>query len=219
MSDPYIDRMPLNDLLLHYPELSGMPIQAPDLIDNGETLLRIADASQDFVIANHFLEHCENPIETLSNLLRVAKSGGILFLAIPDKTYTFDFDRPVTDYNVLKQTYEKGSRSDRKRLYEEWVKYVEAVSGPQVKMRTAQLMANNYSIHYNVWTADALLDFFWKVRHDFPLPFRIVSAVCCDNEAIVLLEKTSIPDNSRLQFPITESIPISLDNTPQNDLK
>jgi hypothetical protein len=215
----YIDRLPLNDLLLHYPELNGMPIQAPHLIDNGETLSRIADVSQDFVIANHFLEHCENPIEALLNLLRVVRSGGILFLAIPDKTHTFDFHRPVTDYNVLKQTYEKGSRSDRNRLYEEWVAYVEAVRDPQVKARAAQLMANNYSIHYNVWTLDALLDFFWKVRRDFALPFRIVSAVCCDNEAIVLLEKTCIPDTCRRQVLLAEPAPIPLNNTLENELK
>jgi SAM-dependent methyltransferase len=215
----YIDRMSLKDLLRHYPELNGMPIQAPDLIDNGETLFRIADASQDFVIANHFLEHCENPIETLSNLLRVVRSGGILFLAIPDKTYTFDFDRPATDYDVLKTTYEKGSRFDRENLYEEWVKYVEARSDPKSKVRAIELMANNYSIHYNVWTVDELLEFFLKVRWDFALPFRILSTVCCDNEVIVLLEKSSTPEHSNRPISSPELIPNPLNSNSTELIK
>ncbi len=90
--------MPLPDLLAHYPELIGQPLQAPDMIDDGETLSTIDSASQDFVIANHFLEHCENPIQTLRNFLRVLKDGGILYMAVPDKRFTFDVDRPVTTY-------------------------------------------------------------------------------------------------------------------------
>ena len=37
-------------------------------IDDGERLGKIADASQDFVIANHFLEHCQDPILALLNI-------------------------------------------------------------------------------------------------------------------------------------------------------
>ncbi len=54
----------------------------------------------------------------------------------------------------------------------------------------AELISTNYSIHYNVWTFDDLLGFLLKARSDFELPFQIVSAVCCDNEAICLLERT-----------------------------
>src|SRR5271166_7171056 len=50
----YVDRFGLQDLLNHYPELNGLPLQAPDIIDDGETLSTIADVSQDFLIANHF---------------------------------------------------------------------------------------------------------------------------------------------------------------------
>ena len=61
----YVDRLPLEELLAHYPELRGLPIQAPDLIDDGETLSKVASDSMDFVIANHLLEHCENPYRRL----------------------------------------------------------------------------------------------------------------------------------------------------------
>ena len=86
--------MPLSELLDQYPELRGQPVQGPDLIDDGERLTKVESTTQDFVIANHFLEHCENPIQTLVNLLRVLKDGGLLYLAVPDKRFTFDVDRP-----------------------------------------------------------------------------------------------------------------------------
>ena len=61
-----------------------------DVIDNGETLQTLPDARQDFVVANHFLEHCQDPIGTIVNHFRVLKPGGVLFMAVPDKRWSFD---------------------------------------------------------------------------------------------------------------------------------
>lgn len=63
---------------------------AVDMLDNGEELTRIPAASQNFVIANHFIEHCQNLIKTIHSMLRVLKPAGIFYLGIPDKRYTFD---------------------------------------------------------------------------------------------------------------------------------
>ncbi len=186
----YVDRMDLKGLLHHYPELKGLPLQPPDLIDDGEKLSRIADGSQDFVVANHFFEHCENPIQTLSNLLRVIRPEGVLFMAVPDKRYTFDFDRPMTDYSILKQTYETGNRPDREYLFREWVTYVQGKTGSEVSVGAAELMAQEYSIHYNVWSVDELVQFLMNARSDYRLPFRLASLACSENEAILILERT-----------------------------
>ena len=92
----YVDRMSVADLKKHYPELSDLPLVEVDILDDGEELTRIPSASQDFVIANHFIEHCQNPIKTIQSMLRVLKPTGILYLGIPDKRYTFDVHRPLT---------------------------------------------------------------------------------------------------------------------------
>lgn len=186
----YVDRIPVDQLRTHYTELAEFPLQAPDLLDDGEKLTRVATRSQDFVIANHFFEHSENPIQTLKNLLRVLKVGGILYMAVPDKHYTFDFRRPVTRYETLQRTYEMQLRPDRCELVQEWVTLSEGFTGVAAAQRAAQLIATNYSIHYNVWTFDDLLVFLLRARSDFELPFQVTSAVCCDNEAIMLLERT-----------------------------
>src|SRR6185436_2198523 len=89
----YVDRMTAVELRRQYEELAGQPLVETDIIDNGEQLTTIGDRTQDFVIANHFLEHCQNPVQTFHNLFRVLKAGGVVYLAVPDKRFTFDVDR------------------------------------------------------------------------------------------------------------------------------
>ncbi|MBV9155889.1 MAG: methyltransferase domain-containing protein, partial [Acidobacteriaceae bacterium] len=187
----------------HYPELGELPLQAPDLIDDGEHLDTIAENSLDFVVANHFFEHSENPIRTLENLLRVLKPSGVLFMAIPDKRYTFDAERPSTAFATLRSTYKTGVRPDRLELYREWVQLCE-MNRTSWEDRFNCLLNENYSIHFNVWSADELLAFLIEARQEFNLPFQILSAVCSDNETIVLLERTSAPTSpKRIGQPVS----------------
>ena len=48
----------------------------------------------DLVIANHVLEHVPDPIAWLDELGKVTHDDGHLFMAIPDRRYTFDVQRP-----------------------------------------------------------------------------------------------------------------------------
>jgi SAM-dependent methyltransferase len=185
----YVDRMSLPDLLAHYPELIGQPIQAPDLIDNGETLAKVESGSQDFLVANHFLEHCENPIQTLLNFMRVLKDDGILYMAVPDKRFTFDFDRPVTHFSTLADVFRDGRRRDRERLYAEWATYVAHASPSDVPTVARNLLTEQYSIHFNVWALPDLVEFVSKCRAEFGLPFRLEWLVCSENEVILILRK------------------------------
>jgi SAM-dependent methyltransferase len=187
----YVDRMSLSELLVHYPELRGQPIQAPDLIEDGETLATIGAGSQDFVVANHFLEHCENPIQTILNMTRVLKEDGILYMAVPDKRFTFDVDRPVTRYSVLAETFETGRRPDREALYSEWAALVNHVAPAEVASAAENLVRSRYSIHFNVWTLQDLLEFLGACRLEFDLPFVLEWVVSSENEVIVILSKRS----------------------------
>ena len=104
----YVDRMPVSELRKQYPELAAVNVVEADIVDNGETLSSIADNSWDFVIANHMIEHCQNPIGTLENFLRVLKPGGLVYMGVPDKRYTFDIDRPLTSLDHLIRDYKEG---------------------------------------------------------------------------------------------------------------
>jgi SAM-dependent methyltransferase len=185
----YVDRMPLAELLLHYPELRGLPIQKPDLVDDGETLRLVAPGSQQFVVANHFLEHCENPIEALATFARVLAPGGVLYMAVPDKRFTFDIDRPATPYDALADAFERGVRRDRDAQYVEWAAYVNRVPESEVSAAAARLRQERYSIHFNVWALADLVDFLQRAIRDGELPFSLAWIASSENEVIVILRK------------------------------
>jgi SAM-dependent methyltransferase len=185
----YVDRMSLEKLLQHYPEMARFDLQRPDIIADGETLGTILRESQDFVIANHFLEHCQNPIQTIENLLRVLKVGGTLYMAVPDKRYTFDHSRRLTTYAALEDTRRRGRRADIEDLYTEWAREVQHTSEESVPQLAKQLSSERYSIHFNVWTLDNLINFLLRAREDFGLPFEVAAIVSGDNEVVFVLTK------------------------------
>ena len=61
-----------------------------NFITEGSTLEGIGDATYDFVLSSHNLEHIANPLKALQNWKRVLKPRGFLLLVLPDKHRTFD---------------------------------------------------------------------------------------------------------------------------------
>jgi SAM-dependent methyltransferase len=154
----YIDRMPVDQLRQQYPELAETPLVPLDVIDDGERLATIGAASQDFVIANHFLEHTQDPIGTIGNVMRVLKPGGVFYMAVPDKRSTFDCERPVTPIDHVVRDHEDGPAASREAHYDEWVRLVYGRDGEAAVAETQRLMEMDYSIHFHVWDATAFLD-------------------------------------------------------------
>ncbi|MBW4487070.1 MAG: methyltransferase domain-containing protein [Trichocoleus desertorum ATA4-8-CV12] len=184
----YVDRMSVADLRTHYPELNSLPLVEVDIIDNGEALTTIAESTQDFVIANHFIEHCQNPIASLSSMLRVLKVGGVLYLAIPDKRYTFDRDRSVTPVEHILRDYEEGPEWSRRQHFEEWIRIVNKIED-DVEAHVNHLMTIDYSIHYHVWTQTEFLELLLAVKKTLSVEFEI--ELFCKNvdEMIVIMRK------------------------------
>jgi predicted SAM-dependent methyltransferase len=188
----YVDRLPVEELRKQYPELSGRNLVPVDVLDDGEKLSTVQPSSQDFVVANHFLEHCENPIETLGNLLRVLKRDGILYMAVPDKRYTFDIDRPVTAFEHIVRDYREGPAWSREGHFREWVRLVEHVQDEEkAAVRMKELLAMSYSIHYHVWTQGELLDLVASLRKDFQFPWEQELVMKGEGEVILVLRKTT----------------------------
>jgi predicted SAM-dependent methyltransferase len=188
----YVDKLPTSQLRKHYPELDSVELVDVDILDNGELLGNIADRSQDFVIANHFLEHCQNPIGAISNMLRVLKNGGILYMAVPDKRYTFDINRPVTTFQHLLNDYRDGGLNSKRTAFEEWVKYVNKITD-RVKAEQAvnKLMLDDYSIHYHVWTQTEILHLFVMLMNELKFKFDVELTYKYGNETILILKKNN----------------------------
>jgi SAM-dependent methyltransferase len=185
----YLDRMPTNLLKQTYPELLQHNLVEVDIVDDGEILSSVPDTSVDFIIANHMIEHCQNPIFSLKNWLRVVKPGGILYIAVPDKRHTFDCERPVTTLEHLLRDYTEGPGWSKNAHFEEWARLVDKYPEPDVEGRALGLAALNYSIHFHVWTQMEFAELLIHCRSRLSLPFEIELLQKNGEEFIAILSK------------------------------
>ena len=187
----YVDRMTEAELRRHYPELENEPFAHVSVIGNAENLSAFADNSQDFVIANHLLEHLENPIRALIEFQRVLRPDGVLYVALPDARITFDQDRELTTLEHLLEEYRHGTTATRRAHYLDWAVNVDKHA--QAESHAARLEAMDYSIHFHVWLPDTFLDFLLTAKREAKLDFELAAFAPPetpeDNEFILILLK------------------------------
>ena len=80
--------------------------------------LPFADASFDFVLASHVLEHVPDPIQALAEWVRVARRYVYLILPAPDNE--FDSGRPLTTVQELVDRHRDGFTSDQEIHWSVW---------------------------------------------------------------------------------------------------
>lgn len=130
-------------------------------IVDGMDLSVMPDATYDFILSSHSLEHFANPLKALSEWLRIIKTGGAIVLALPDPRYTFDHKRPITVFDHLLQDYKDDTpESDLFHLDEvlklhdikldNWVKDYD-----DLKRRALNNMENR-CIHHHVFNLELL---------------------------------------------------------------
>ncbi|MBM4206357.1 MAG: class I SAM-dependent methyltransferase, partial [Gammaproteobacteria bacterium] len=129
----------------------------------------VPDASLDFIIANHMLEHCENPLGAIRNYFRTVRKGGVLYYAVPDKRFSFDRDRPLTQRGHFIADDRQGPAWSRSTHFDEWVRMVvRPGSAEQVAGEAERLERLNYSIHFHVWDFDSFMEYVDLVRECMP---------------------------------------------------
>ncbi len=186
----YVDRFPLKQLREHYNELSDLELAPVDVIGNADNLPAFPDSTLDFVIANHLIEHLEDPIRALKEFERVLRPRGLLFMCIPDARVTFDRLRPLTPTEHIIAEHRGGPEviaSNRRAHYVDWVINVEdsgvlgqldrPVTANTQDERVMKLMEMDYSIHFHCWQAKTFLDFFESVRREEDLELEVLEAV------------------------------------------
>jgi predicted SAM-dependent methyltransferase len=184
----YVDRLAVEDLRRQYPELASCPLVPVHIVDDGERLTNIGDSTQDFVIANHFLEHCQDPIGTMKHFFRVLRPGGVLYGALPDKRYTFDVKRPITTLQHLWDDHLRGPALSRRDHFEDYVQGVHAdVSADEKKRLVEDYLARDYSIHYHVWTQKEIIELLLVLRSVISYEIELIQKH--DIEVIFVLRK------------------------------
>jgi predicted SAM-dependent methyltransferase len=190
----YLDRCSKVESEKIFPDFGGKLVDV-DIIGDGETLDNIPDDAFDFIIGNHFIEHCQNPVFTIENMFRVIKPSGYVFMAIPDKRYTFDINRSITPTEHFIKDYEQSPAWSEEEHYYDFVKHASHgvnKNDTEIWEIVKQLKARNFSIHFHVWDHQAMIDMFCMIKKHFGFRFEIETAVASPvggNESIFLLKK------------------------------
>jgi SAM-dependent methyltransferase len=196
----YVDRLSTSDLRAEYPELSGQPLVEVDVLDDGETLATFPDAGVDFVIASHFLEHCEDPIGALGAHLRVVRPGGVVLLALPDRRHGIDEAREPTSLDHVVADHEDGPDGSRDEHYRDWARLVDLplgnIADDQVEQHATTLQERHYSIHFHCWTADEFAAQLRAIIDRFDLSATIAEQRENYHEFLVVLERSVRPEDA-----------------------
>lgn len=187
----YVDIAPTAELRWLYRDKGARHLVEVDIVDDGERLATVADQSHDFAIANHFLEHCEDPIGALRNLLRVVREGGVVYLSVPDKRFTFDQPRPATSLQHVLADHEQGPERSRAQHYDEVVRLtMRPGSEVAVQAKVQELQAQEFRIHFHCWTQLELMELLVTLQRRPGYPaFAVEHFARNEKELVVVLRR------------------------------
>lgn len=184
----YVDHLATAALRERFPKHAATMVEV-DVVDDGASLETFRRDSLDFVIANHMIEHCLDPIRAIHAYLRVLRPGGIVFMAVPDKGFTFDRRRPVTTLRHLVRDYTDGGARTAAEHYCEWARDVAQVPEEQVAQRARALAKKDSRVHFHVFTPESFHALLEHLRGPLFFPFEIVALTACNPEFVVILRK------------------------------
>lgn len=189
----YVDVFTADELRKIFPrEYTKVNLVEIDVVDDGETLTKFKNNSLDFIIANHFIEHCLDPIDTILNMYKKLRREGVIYMGIPEKRYTFDKPRPITSYeHLLEEHKDKTKEKFRLEHTEEAIRLTEKgmKTEADIQKRVKELMDSGFRIHYHVWTQKEMTEMFIRIAQDFNVDLEIEALLKNGHEVIYVLRK------------------------------
>jgi len=76
-------------------------VSQADIVTSGDDLRMFKDASLDYVVARHNLEHYKDTVKTLQEWKRVLRPGGALILVMPDDEHCDTIALDPSHYHVF----------------------------------------------------------------------------------------------------------------------
>jgi SAM-dependent methyltransferase len=195
----YVDRLSTQQLRTEYAELAAYDLVDVDIVDDGQTLRSFADESEDFIVANHFLEHCEDAIGTLINLFRVVRTGGHVLLTLPNKRGTSDAPRTPTTVDHFIADHLDGGAASRHEHVVDWVRHVEGLyESEHVALRIRDLERSPESIHFHVFTEIEMVELIAVAARQFDVPVQLLHLARKDDaEVVMVLQKLANSQSNR----------------------
>lgn len=179
----YVDYKSTSEIIVSIPELKNFNLVTVDIIWDAENLDNINDNSEDFIILNHVFEHLKNPIRAIWEWYRILKNGWIIFLAVPEKTRTFDKNRARTELAHLIHDYEK---PDEQTDFEHYIEFAEVLlrgkvekwnyTNNEILSEAKRLKEVNYSIHYHVFIEEDVRNIFKWCKENQIADFDIIDS-------------------------------------------
>lgn len=127
-----------------------------NFIREATDLRNIADATYDFILSSHSLEHTANPIKALKEWMRVTKPGGVIIILLPYYRYTFDHGRKPTTVQHMAKDYECGTDERDMTHLDEILRFHDLSRDPQAgaaeQFRSRSLKNyDNRCLHHHVF--------------------------------------------------------------------
>lgn len=127
----YLDHMSLEELKKKYKK---EPVDLDKIcpvdyvLKQNSVAKTVAGKTFDYVIASHVIEHVPDMVSWLNDLGAVLKPGGVLSLVIPDRRFTFDIQRSLTEPSEVIGAYlDKTKKFTSASLYDFAVNYAKDI--------------------------------------------------------------------------------------------
>jgi hypothetical protein len=130
-------------------------LAVPHLISDLEQMEGIVDASVDFIIASHVIEHTRNPLGALRQAYLKLRPSGQFVLVVPDMTVTFDKNRTLTplDHLILDDVQPSSERD-----FNHYVEFFELAFPQENPVQAARnVFELGHDIHFHTWTYESFL--------------------------------------------------------------
>jgi len=141
------------------------------------------DASYDFILSSHNLEHFANPVRALKEWQRIIRPGGGLILVLPNCAHTFDHRRNPTTVTHMLEDFDQGTPEDDFTHLPEILQRhdltMDPLAGSAEEFRQRSL--NNFTnrcLHHHVFNEDNSRELLTKIGMEVlavetALPFHI----------------------------------------------
>lgn len=160
---------------------------------DAQTMRGVPEASLDFAISAHVIEHLHDPIGSIRATIATLKPGGVFILVAPELTQTWDKRRPPTTLEHVIQDSRDGGASTRYQAAEEHCRYVypeltgKEFTEQEIRETATRLAFEGADLHIHAWRAVDFAKMLEYVAKDSP--FRIEAALSYVNENAFVLRR------------------------------
>ena len=105
----YLDHLSTEDLCSKYEDddsvNKGKIVSVDFICPDGDIVKATKKEKFDYVVASHVVEHAPDLLKFLKEINDILNPGGVFFLVVPDKRFTFDLNRPETTFGSVLRAF------------------------------------------------------------------------------------------------------------------